>query len=226
MLARLSRHLTYTNVIATVAVFLALGGVSWAAMKLPRNSVGTKQVKAKAVTLSKIHPDGRALFTGPKGDKGLQGLRGPVGPTPPTEALRFIAPANSAEEPRFHNGGGGDCIWSNYDTGGHSAAAFFKDPSGGVHIKGLVRASNGPDGDMSCAFGSTSAGEDVDIFFLPEGYRPAKRLVFRTISNHLLSRVDVLPGGDVSLEPSPSNPNASAAFQWISLEGITFRAEQ
>jgi hypothetical protein len=223
MVGPLRRRLTYANVMATIAAFLALGGASWAAVKLPRNSVGTKQLRAKVVTLPKVDPSTRASFKGAKGDTGD---RGPAGPLARSEALRFLAPASSTEAPRFANGGGGDCIWSNYDTGGHSAAAFFKDPSGGVHIKGLVRASNGPDGDMSCAFGSTSAGEDVDIFFLPEGYRPAKRLVFRTISNHLLSRVDVLPGGDVSLEPSPSNPNASAAHEWISLEGITFRAEQ
>jgi hypothetical protein len=55
--------LTYANVMATIAVFLALGGASYAALKLPKNSVGTKQIKKNAVTTAKIK-DG--AVTGPK----------------------------------------------------------------------------------------------------------------------------------------------------------------
>ncbi len=46
--------LTYANVIATIALFVALGGVSFAATQLPRNSVGTKQLKNEAVSTAKI----------------------------------------------------------------------------------------------------------------------------------------------------------------------------
>ena len=35
MLARLRSKLTYANVIASIALFVALGGVSWAAVTLP-----------------------------------------------------------------------------------------------------------------------------------------------------------------------------------------------
>jgi hypothetical protein len=45
---------TYANVMATVAVFLALGGASYAAFKLPKNSVGTRQIKNGAITGAKI----------------------------------------------------------------------------------------------------------------------------------------------------------------------------
>jgi hypothetical protein len=44
--------LTYSNVIASLALFVALGGVAVAA--LPQNSVGTKQLKKNAVTAVKI----------------------------------------------------------------------------------------------------------------------------------------------------------------------------
>ncbi|HTT93766.1 MAG TPA: hypothetical protein VMF55_03785 [Solirubrobacterales bacterium] len=47
-------RLTYANVMATIAVFIALGGASYAAVKLPKNSVGTKQIKKEAVTAAKI----------------------------------------------------------------------------------------------------------------------------------------------------------------------------
>ncbi len=46
--------LTYANVVATVAVFIALGGAGYAAVKLPKNSVGTRQIKNHAVTGAKI----------------------------------------------------------------------------------------------------------------------------------------------------------------------------
>jgi hypothetical protein len=47
-------RLTYANVMATIAVFIAFGGVSYAAIKLPKNSVGTKQLKKNAVTGTKV----------------------------------------------------------------------------------------------------------------------------------------------------------------------------
>jgi hypothetical protein len=46
--------LTYANVMATIAVFMALGGASYAALKLPKNSVGAKQLRRNAVTTAKI----------------------------------------------------------------------------------------------------------------------------------------------------------------------------
>jgi hypothetical protein len=41
-------------VVATTALFLALGGTGYAAFSLPKNSVGTKQLRSGAVTTKKI----------------------------------------------------------------------------------------------------------------------------------------------------------------------------
>jgi hypothetical protein len=49
MMHQLKGRLTYSNVMATVAVFVALGGTSYAAIKLPKNSVGSTQIKSSAV---------------------------------------------------------------------------------------------------------------------------------------------------------------------------------
>lgn len=47
-------RLRYANVTATLALIVALGGTSYAAIALPLNSVGTPQLKANAVTKGKI----------------------------------------------------------------------------------------------------------------------------------------------------------------------------
>jgi len=57
--------LTYSNVMATIAIFVALGGASYAAVGLPRDSVGSKQIRDQAVGTAKIR-DG--AVTGSKVD--------------------------------------------------------------------------------------------------------------------------------------------------------------
>jgi hypothetical protein len=57
VLKRLRSKLTYANVMATIAVFLVLTGIGFAVAKLPRKSVGNKQLKNNAVTSKKIHKD-------------------------------------------------------------------------------------------------------------------------------------------------------------------------
>ncbi len=47
-------RLTYANVVSTLALFIALGGVSYGAIKLPANSVGTSQLRDGAVTQRKL----------------------------------------------------------------------------------------------------------------------------------------------------------------------------
>jgi len=98
MLRRVRANLTYANVMATVAVFLALGGGAYAAIQLPRNSVGAKQIKRNAVRSSEVKnrslkrkdfkkgqiPRGKRGKTGKTGATGPAGPIGPTGPTGPT----------------------------------------------------------------------------------------------------------------------------------------------
>ena len=65
ILRRIRGNLSYANVMATVAVFLALGGGAYAAVHLPRNSVGVRQLKRNSVSTAKVR-DGAT--TGPKLD--------------------------------------------------------------------------------------------------------------------------------------------------------------
>src|ERR1700675_3438362 len=61
---RIATRVTYSNVVATVALFASVGGASYAAVVLPANSVGTQQLKARAVTPSALgFPLGAEAFT-------------------------------------------------------------------------------------------------------------------------------------------------------------------
>jgi hypothetical protein len=100
MKAILKRLPTPSMLIACVALTASLGGVSYAAGVLPKNSVGTTQLQKKAVTASKLKknavtgvkvkngtlraadfgagqlPAGPRGAQGPKGDKGDPGAAG------------------------------------------------------------------------------------------------------------------------------------------------------
>jgi len=79
LLSKLRSNLNYANVMATIAVFMTLGGGAYAATKLPANSVGSKQIKSKAVTPAKVARGTVKLFKGQKGDNGTNGANGTNG---------------------------------------------------------------------------------------------------------------------------------------------------
>jgi hypothetical protein len=123
MIAKLRSGLTYANVTATIALFVALGGGAYAAVKLPSNSVGSDQLKANAVSSSKVKngallakdfksgelpsgPRGLEGPQGPKGDKGDKGDRGdkgdkgdPASSTPPDGSVGTNALTDGAVTP-------------------------------------------------------------------------------------------------------------------------------
>ena len=83
-------RLTYANVTATLALFLALGGGAYAAVNLPANSVGPVQLRDNAVTSRKVLD--ASLYArdfkrgqlpagpqGPPGPAGPAGAQGPAG---------------------------------------------------------------------------------------------------------------------------------------------------
>jgi hypothetical protein len=92
------KHMTFANVISMVALFVALGGVSYAAIKLPKNSVGSKQIKKNSVTSTKVKNGSLKkgdfaagqLPVGAAGRNGTNGTNGTNGaPGAPGEAAAF-----------------------------------------------------------------------------------------------------------------------------------------
>src|SRR4051794_6934574 len=78
MYARL--RMNYSAVTSTLALFIAIGGGSWAAGTPPANSVGSRQLRNRAVTPKKVSSDTVALFKGQSGANGASGSTGPSGP--------------------------------------------------------------------------------------------------------------------------------------------------
>ena len=140
-------------------------------------------------------------------------------------------------EPAFNAGllGGGfatheACWWGNYDGADpHQTAAFYKDPFGVVHLKGLVKAHDGDSGAPMSA-GPYPCGtflerhQDHFIFALPAGYRPSVRVVFSTLGNAKPTRVNIDPDGIVSLgQETNSEQTFDDVQQWLTLDGLEFR---
>ncbi len=105
--------------VACIGLIVALGGVSYAASVLPKNSVGATQLQKKAVTASKLRAnsvsgakvkDGTLMATdfkagqlpagaqGPKGDPGAQGPKGDAG-APGISAYEIVHVTSSPADP-------------------------------------------------------------------------------------------------------------------------------
>lgn len=160
-------------IIAMLALMISLGGTGYAAFTLPRNSVGTKQLRNGAVTASKVKRHsltgaqinlkklgtvptarnaGRALTAGTASPTGAAGggLTGSY-PNPaiaPAEPVRLIG---TPGQPAF------DVDWTNVGSG-FQPAGFYKDAFGTVHLQGDVQRTT---------------GTDATIFQLPAGYCPS-----------------------------------------------------
>jgi len=88
---------------------------------------------------------------------------------------------------------------------GYATAAYYKDKVGVVHLRGLVNRAANHNG--------------IVVFTLPVGYRPSTsgKLLFTTQAASGVSRFDIFPNGDVVV--------TAGSTGWISLDGITFRAD-
>ena len=71
------------NHLAYVALFVVLGGTSYAASRLPRNSVGTREVKNASLLAKDFANRQLRPVQGPQGARGLSGDAGPAGPQGP-----------------------------------------------------------------------------------------------------------------------------------------------
>jgi hypothetical protein len=127
----------YANITATMALVLALGGTSYAAIKLPANSVTTKTVKDRSL-LSKDFKRGQV----PAGKQGAAGPAGPPGVPGPAGAAGAAAGAFKATQ-------AGPAFTPNVSQPVDSLGL----PGGGnwvVTVK-FIATNTGADGSISCS---------------------------------------------------------------------------
>jgi hypothetical protein len=198
------RRPSFPTVISLIALFVALGGTSYAVIKLPAKAVGARELKSNAVTSGKIRD--RSIRTadlsplartgprgprGPAGPSGGSGATGDVGAPEPWKPLAFVSP------------------WSSYGSG-YASGAFRKDQHGQVFLRGLVHKDPG----------GPAQGDVIAV--LPAGYRPSATLAFSPSTGGSSpgdphSRIQVLATGEVQWISG-----AGGEIDFTSLDEVSF----
>jgi hypothetical protein len=234
-------------VIAVIALFVALGGTGYAALSLPKNSVGSKQIRKNAVIGSKIKKN---AVTGSKvKDQSLTGADinlGSLGTVPnaahaaaadnATNAGHAGLADNVAAPEGFHLlGAPGEPSFENGNTNfgplapgvATEPAGFYKDKEGMVHLQGFIKMS-----------GSSATLAGV-VFHLPAGYRPAAGTILvltafcqnvgtSTVCNNETTPVIIAgpntASGGTDLSNVVLTNNGTPDGNELSLDGLSFRA--
>jgi hypothetical protein len=154
--------------VACIALLFALSGVGYAAVTLPRNSVGTAQLKRNAVTSIKVRdrsllardfrrgqlPRGARGAKGDKGDPGATGAPGAMGAPGAAGAQGPIGPSN------------GFASWT--DTGlpvgaGNTVLESLSLPAGSFVLDGRAEFVTSTAHIVRCNFFPSATGMDTGI---------------------------------------------------------------
>jgi hypothetical protein len=230
----LRKRLTYANVMSSIAVFIAIGGASYASFKLPKNSVGPKQLRKNSVTKPKIRKKSistpkivnGAVNSAKVADGSLTGTDVQAGSLTGAQVnastLGTVPNASHADKASSADDasklGGVAPVppaipitllngWQPYG-GGYDQPAYWQDALGEVHLKGSVA--------------QPIAGSDV-IFVLPANMRPARSTNWpATLDSAHFGTIEIEANGDVRARTF-SAEQATQSHLFTSMEGVSFR---
>jgi hypothetical protein len=192
VLTTIRPRLNHATVVAYLALFVALGGTSIAALRVGSKQIVNNSVRSKDLRNNDVRGKDIRRGTVKGSDVGNESLTGAdldessLGTVPRAATATATGSATNAgaldgidstgflrstPPERFREVGspgqpGFAAGWGNSLLAERNTAGFFKDPFGVVHLKGTVVRSSG---------GTT-------IFTLPAGYRPAKAPCFPTVN--------------------------------------------
>jgi hypothetical protein len=218
MLSGIPPRLNHGTVVAYLALFVALGGGSYAAVtingkNIKDKSIAGKKLKNRTITKGKIRKNtltgteineskiGKVLLAA-KADTAttagnalaLQGLGAGSFAPADRESIRSVGtPGN----PNYEGNWG--------VSPGDVGAGFFKDPYRVVHLYGQ-------------AF--RSAGTDVIIFTLPPGYRPEEDLFFPAYG--VSSSGGNITPAFIDVEPNGAVGTFGPDVKYVGLSGVSF----
>jgi len=194
---------------ATVAVFIALGGSAYA-FQLGKNSVGAKQLRKNAVTTAKVKKEAITAAKVRRGAlTGAQINSSTLGVVPTAQTSNGLSPpeawheVGAPGEPAFY----APDHWHSSIIRVFPTVAFYKDHEGVVHLRGLAEGGIGN-----------------IIFTLPPRYRPGNQVSFVVICFGESSCATSPNVGHLTIDIDGEVLGPSGAKQF-GLDGITFRAE-
>lgn len=199
ILGKLRARATYANVTATLALFVALGGGSFAVAALSgsEKKVVKKVAKQQAAKQIAARAPGLSVAYADSADN-ANNLGGQPAGAFASQASEPYREVGTPGNPGFQNG------WQNVG-GATSTVAFYKDSLGIVHLRGnLVSGINGE-----------------TAFTLPAGYRPPKSLFMPAATSGLSdsAAVELFANGNANVSFGGSGAPI------IGLAGLSFRAD-
>jgi len=157
-------------IVALLALLVALGGTSYAAFKLPKNSVGGKQLKKNSVTSAKVKNHSLkgtdfangSLPAGPKGATGATGPQGPKGDSGNTNAFTYKRTAKAGETIAIASFGpftlSGECSGTESNPTAQWTLETSQEHSAFTDYENSYLSDFGPtDGEQPIEYASTSA---------------------------------------------------------------------
>lgn len=207
-------------VVALIALSVALGGASYAAITLPKNSVGAKQIKANAVNSAKVKNGSllardfkaseRAGLVGPRGPAGAAGATGAAGAQGAAGAAGAQGPKGTVDIGAWHVvGAAGEVgFGATFANEVGAEGLRFRLEGDVVRMQGEVRSSQ-----VAGTFNLLSPNV---VFTLPVGFRPVATMYMPVVGQQTTGTalIQVSTSGDVRLLGSS---NGFADFA-----GVTF----